>query len=157
MERSRMENPMVQNELRRSGGLTERLRDARTRANLQGRQLAQRTGWAPSKVSKLEMGQQVPTAEDVYAWLTACGSAASELRVAQAEVERIRKVYPELQEARRERDRAVSAYDIGAAYRRGFEDAVRKMRRALESFEPDEDPGEGAAADDQQRHSEGHA
>lgn len=47
------------------------LRGARERAGLTGQDLAVRAGWAHSKVSKLERGQQTPTAADVQAWTAA--------------------------------------------------------------------------------------
>jgi transcriptional regulator with XRE-family HTH domain len=52
--------------------LAARLRSLRTSAGLSGRQLAEFTRWAPSKVSKIEHVNQLPTAEDVRAWLAAC-------------------------------------------------------------------------------------
>jgi transcriptional regulator with XRE-family HTH domain len=50
-----------------------RLRDLRRDAGLTGRQLAERCGWAPSKVSKIEYGKQTPTEVDVRDWCLACG------------------------------------------------------------------------------------
>jgi len=49
-----------------------RLREVRHDARLTGRQLAERTGWHPSKVSKIESGKQTPTDADVEAWAGAC-------------------------------------------------------------------------------------
>jgi transcriptional regulator with XRE-family HTH domain len=49
-----------------------RLREVRHDARLTGRQLAERTGWHPSKVSKIEGGKQTPTDADVEAWAGAC-------------------------------------------------------------------------------------
>lgn len=49
-----------------------RLRDLRRDAGLTGRQLAAACGWVPSKVSKLELGQQAPTEDDVRQWCVAC-------------------------------------------------------------------------------------
>ncbi|SEL80710.1 helix-turn-helix domain-containing protein [Streptacidiphilus jiangxiensis] len=50
-------------------------------AGLNGKELAQRLGWAPSKVSRIEHGRQTPTAADLEAWAQACGEpdAAAEL------------------------------------------------------------------------------
>ncbi|MEU5724423.1 helix-turn-helix transcriptional regulator [Micromonospora sp. NPDC047738] len=31
-------------------------------------------GWAPSKVSRLENGRQMPAPADLYAWARACGA-----------------------------------------------------------------------------------
>ncbi|RVX43021.1 helix-turn-helix protein [Nonomuraea polychroma] len=49
-----------------------RLRDLRRDAGLTGRQLAAACGWVPSKVSKLELGKQVPTEDDIREWCLAC-------------------------------------------------------------------------------------
>ncbi|WP_194838555.1 helix-turn-helix transcriptional regulator [Nocardia sp. XZ_19_369] len=48
--------------------LGTRLRDLRKAAGLSGVQLAARAGWVPSKISKIERGQQTPTAEDLTVW-----------------------------------------------------------------------------------------
>lgn len=50
-----------------------RLRELRRDARLTGRQLAERTGWHPSKVSKVEGGKQTPTEADIEAWADTCG------------------------------------------------------------------------------------
>ncbi|SIR90191.1 helix-turn-helix domain-containing protein [Micromonospora avicenniae] len=63
-------------------GLADRLRALRTQAGLSGKQLADANGWAPSKVSRLENGRQMPAPADLYAWARACGAddtAAQEL------------------------------------------------------------------------------
>lgn len=53
--------------------LGARLRQLRTAAGLTGRQLAAVLGWAHSKVSKLENGQQTATIADLTAWAEATG------------------------------------------------------------------------------------
>lgn len=53
--------------------LGTRLRELRRDARLTGRQLAGRTGWHPSKISKVESGKQTPTDGDLEAWAGACG------------------------------------------------------------------------------------
>lgn len=55
----------------------QRLRVLRVEADLSGKELAERLGWAPSKVSKLEHGQQAATAADVAAWAEAVGASAA--------------------------------------------------------------------------------
>ncbi|MCW3813740.1 helix-turn-helix transcriptional regulator [Micromonospora sp. DR5-3] len=63
-------------------GLADRLRALRTQAGLSGKELAEANGWAPSKVSRLENGRQMPAPADLYAWARACGAddtAAQEL------------------------------------------------------------------------------
>jgi transcriptional regulator with XRE-family HTH domain len=49
-----------------------RLRDLRRDAGLTGRQLAEACEWGPSKVSKLELGRQTPSEEDVRDWCLVC-------------------------------------------------------------------------------------
>ncbi|EDY49980.1 helix-turn-helix domain-containing protein [Streptomyces clavuligerus] len=59
-----------------------RLRELRLEAGLTGRNLAERLGWQPSKVSRLENGKQTPAAADLTAWAAAVGHAevAAELK-----------------------------------------------------------------------------
>jgi transcriptional regulator with XRE-family HTH domain len=47
------------------------LRELRRGAGLNGKEFAERLGWMPSKVSKLELGQQTPTVTDLRAWAEA--------------------------------------------------------------------------------------
>jgi transcriptional regulator with XRE-family HTH domain len=54
-------------------GFGNRLRRLRENADLSGKQLAERLGWAASKVSRLENGRQTATAADVRAWGEALG------------------------------------------------------------------------------------
>jgi len=65
--------------LTQPGGLADRLRAARLRAGLTGKQLAAAHGWQQPKVSKIENGRQMPTPADVEAWLTTCGADAAEI------------------------------------------------------------------------------
>ncbi|MFG3207849.1 helix-turn-helix domain-containing protein [Streptomyces sp. NPDC048192] len=51
-----------------------RLRELRTEAGLQGKDLAERLGWQRSKVSRLENGKQTATAADLEAWALALGA-----------------------------------------------------------------------------------
>ncbi|WP_405844616.1 helix-turn-helix domain-containing protein [Streptomyces sp. NBC_01518] len=56
-----------------------RLRELRLSASdgrLTGTALARRLGWSNSKVSKLELGRQTATPEDLRAWAAACGQPA---------------------------------------------------------------------------------
>ena len=50
-----------------------RLRELRRDARLTGKQLAERNGWHPSKVSKIEGGKQTPAEADLRAWARSCG------------------------------------------------------------------------------------
>jgi len=49
-------------------GVATRLRALRVQAGLSGKDLADANGWAQSKVSRIENGQQMPSAEDIQAW-----------------------------------------------------------------------------------------
>lgn len=75
-------------------GLATRLRALRAQAGLSGKQVADANGWAQSKVSRIESGQQMAKPEDIVAWARTCGAgedaaggllnALSEARVASA-------------------------------------------------------------------------
>ncbi|WP_432171846.1 helix-turn-helix domain-containing protein [Streptomyces sp. 1222.5] len=51
--------------------LGARLRELRTEAGLEGKDLAARLGWQTSKVSRMQNGKQTPTREDLSAWARA--------------------------------------------------------------------------------------
>ncbi|SHL76295.1 helix-turn-helix domain-containing protein [Streptomyces yunnanensis] len=57
--------------------LGARLRELRTEAGLNGKDLAERLGWQRSKVSRLENGKQTPSREDLEAWAKAVGESAA--------------------------------------------------------------------------------
>ena len=59
--------------LNQPGGLAERLFAMRRAAGLTGARLAANLGWAPSKVSKIENGNQTPAADDIRVWAAECG------------------------------------------------------------------------------------
>lgn len=54
--------------------LAARLRALRAAAGLSGNRLAQQLGWPQPRVSKLETGKQIPTEDDLDAWVTATGA-----------------------------------------------------------------------------------
>lgn len=54
--------------------LAARLREIRLDAGLTGREVAARTGWQPSKVSRLENATTPPSDSDIRAWCEACGT-----------------------------------------------------------------------------------
>ncbi|MBT2675803.1 helix-turn-helix domain-containing protein [Streptomyces sp. ISL-14] len=56
--------------------LGARLRELRTEASLNGKDMAERLGWQRSKVSRLENGKQTATAADLDAWALAAGAPA---------------------------------------------------------------------------------
>ncbi|CAM3497734.1 helix-turn-helix domain-containing protein [Stackebrandtia soli] len=62
-------------------GLAERLLALREEAGLSGKELAARSGWEQSKVSRLENGKQRPSESDLTSWAAACGKpeAAADL------------------------------------------------------------------------------
>lgn len=60
--------------LQQPGGLAERLRQLQGRTP--GVEFAQRSGMRPSKVTKLRRGQQLPTEDDLRAWVGAAGAGA---------------------------------------------------------------------------------
>ena len=61
------------NSSRQPGGLAERLAGLRSAAGLKAVQLAESLGWARSKISKIENGNQVPSPDDIRAWTQATG------------------------------------------------------------------------------------
>jgi len=54
--------------------LAARLRALRAAAGLSGNRLAQQLDWPQPRVSKLETGKQIPTEDDLDAWVTATGA-----------------------------------------------------------------------------------
>lgn len=56
--------------------LGKRLRELRQAAGFNGRKLAESLSWPPSKVSKLETGQQTPSEDDIYKWTRATNGEA---------------------------------------------------------------------------------
>ncbi|MFF9171730.1 MULTISPECIES: helix-turn-helix domain-containing protein [unclassified Streptomyces] len=56
--------------------IAEQLREIRRDAGLSGREVAARTGWQPSKVSRLQSATTPPSDEDIRAWCLACDAEA---------------------------------------------------------------------------------
>jgi len=56
--------------------LGKRLRELRQQARLNGKQLAESLSWPPSKISKLELGRQTPTDDDIRSWTRATNAEA---------------------------------------------------------------------------------
>jgi transcriptional regulator with XRE-family HTH domain len=54
--------------------LGARLREIRVDAGLTGKDLARRSGWHSSKVSKIEYARQAPSLADIHAWCEHCGA-----------------------------------------------------------------------------------
>ena len=61
--------------------LGQELRRLRERTGLSGNQFAKRIGWHQTRVSKLELGQQFPTEDDIRAWSAAVGDTAATERL----------------------------------------------------------------------------
>ncbi len=64
----------LQERLTRPTGLSTRLHQLRRDARLTGASLASAADWPQSKISKVELGKQMPTEDDVTAWATICGA-----------------------------------------------------------------------------------
>lgn len=68
--------PPVADWLGQPDGLAARLREIRTQAGLTGIQLAEAAGWSgQSRVSKIERARQMPTTDDVDAWVRVCAAS----------------------------------------------------------------------------------
>lgn len=65
-------------ERRRLGQALRRLRE---QTGLSGNQFAQRLGWHQTKVSKLELGQQFPTEDDIRTWADTAGDTDAATRL----------------------------------------------------------------------------
>lgn len=84
----------VNEQLNQPGGLAERLfRMRKAVAGLTGDKLAADLHWPRSKVSKIENGRQMPSAEDIRAWTQACGrpEEADELAALLADVQSVHR------------------------------------------------------------------
>jgi transcriptional regulator with XRE-family HTH domain len=80
--------------------LGQRLRDLRTDAHLTGRELAMRTGWHYTKVSKIEHGTTMPAEADLELWCFHC-TAQAELPDLIAAARNVERMYAELRRLHR--------------------------------------------------------
>src|SRR5881394_621522 len=71
-EGTRLTTPAYQRERRR---LAEALKALRVGAGLSGARLSELLGWQQSKVSKIETRKQLPSEEDIAAWVGATGGS----------------------------------------------------------------------------------
>ncbi len=71
-----MQDPKQQQWLLEPGGIAARLRTLQGKTT--GVEFAQRTGMATSKVSKLRLGQQLPTEDDIRTWVQAAGGTEAD-------------------------------------------------------------------------------
>ena len=67
----------VNERLKQPGGLAERLYGLRRDAGLTQVELAAGLGWPATKISKIENGNQPPSAEDIRTWAARCGHPES--------------------------------------------------------------------------------
>jgi transcriptional regulator with XRE-family HTH domain len=101
-----------------------RLRELRRDARMTGRQLAERAGWHPSKVSKIEAGRQTPTDADVEAWTAAIGRPEltgefiALLRTLEEHYVQFRRMF---RTGMASRQRAIAEIEAGATVVRNFE------------------------------------
>ena len=99
--------------------LGSHLRQLRRDTGLNGKTFAERLGWMPSKVSKLELGQQTPSQEDLRAWVEAAGQPEAGEALA-AELAAMESFYQEYRRRLRSgmRFRQQEAFDVEAKARR---------------------------------------
>lgn len=135
-----MENAYFKAEMLKPAGLAEQLVSARKNANLTGKTLGHRTGFQPSKISKIELGQQIPSAEDVHAWLTACAATTEQIQNAQTEL----RMLQSFRSAWSQRSAIPAAgltdelrLTLADAYQLGYEAALADMRRQLGQLSTD--------------------
>lgn len=104
------------------------LRQVREDAGISGRALAESLEWAPSKVSKLENGQQTATPADVLAWTRATGTVPDVLERLLAELEHARFEYAawrqQLADGTRARQHSRLRAEAEVGLIRAFEPAV---------------------------------
>lgn len=61
------------------GAVGARLRELRAREGISGVGLAARLGWVQSKISRIETGRQLPSDDDIRAWVAATGTGEAVL------------------------------------------------------------------------------
>ncbi|WP_406365325.1 helix-turn-helix domain-containing protein [Streptomyces sp. NBC_00645] len=107
--------------------LGARLRELRADSGLTGKALAAGLGWPASKISKIELGKQSPTVDDLRVWTDAVGAAdalpelTSRLRTLETQYAAWRR---QLAAGVRARQEAWHVTESGAAEVRNFESAV---------------------------------
>ncbi|MEV6984180.1 helix-turn-helix transcriptional regulator [Sphaerisporangium sp. NPDC051017] len=107
--------------------LGARLRELRRAAGLNGKQLAQAVGWVATKVSKIELGRQTPSEEDIRTWATACG-ADREIRSLIAQLNSLESAYAawqrQLRSGTRDQQKKIEAIEAKTDLIRTFEPAT---------------------------------
>nr|WP_275941477.1 helix-turn-helix transcriptional regulator [Planosporangium mesophilum] len=113
------------------GGLADRLRNLRTAAGMAGKDLAEMLGWAPSKVSRLENGRQMPSTEDIAVW-------AQATRAGDEDAEDLRLLLNDAQTVHRDWRRRMSRGQV--AVQKDYNDLVANSTR-IRYFETTWIPG----------------
>ena len=111
-------NP-IEDWLNQPDGLANRLRNLRAQAGLSGKELAGRTGWQPSKVSRLENGRQTPASADLTTWAQACNAS-------EAETDDLQRLLDEMQTVRRDWRRRMRRGQV--AVQASYNELVRNAR-----------------------------
>jgi len=114
-ERLPTQSVAVEREL---GRLAKRLRSLRLGAGLTGTELARKTGWSQSKVSKTETGAQSPTEADVREWAHAVGASKRITADLVAQAKRARTDHTVWDESLRKDSIQWEAFDQETACRR---------------------------------------
>ncbi|GII23805.1 helix-turn-helix domain-containing protein [Planosporangium mesophilum] len=120
-----------QDRLTQPGGLADRLRNLRTAAGMAGKDLAEMLGWAPSKVSRLENGRQMPSTEDIAVW-------AQATRAGDEDAEDLRLLLNDAQTVHRDWRRRMSRGQV--AVQKDYNDLVANSTR-IRYFETTWIPG----------------
>jgi transcriptional regulator with XRE-family HTH domain len=102
------------------------LRALRLAAGLRGKELAAAVGWPPSRVSRLELGQQTPTRSDLAEWVQACSASTAALDDLTAQLAQVETFY---RDWRRQLRAGVHARQRSLADEEG-------RTRVLRGFEP---------------------
>lgn len=111
-------NPKIQAILTGPNGLAYQLQQARGATT--GREFSKRAGWPPSKISKIELGQQWPSEEDLVEWA----------RVAEVDDARLREWQALLHAAEASRRDLVSQVRAGnRAVQRGINRMIEETKQ----------------------------
>jgi transcriptional regulator with XRE-family HTH domain len=107
-----------------------RLRGMRRDAGLTGKDLAARLGWLPSKISKIETGQQTPTADDLRHWTDALGRSGELVELVQ-QVHALESFYAPWRRQLRP----------GMQFRQAEAARLEEAARLIRAYEPNYIPG----------------
>jgi hypothetical protein len=106
------------------------------------------TNGAGEKISKIELGQQIPTAADIHAWLAACSATAQQIQQAQTELQNVHSS----RSALRQRSAIPAAgltddlpLTLADAFQLGYEAALADVRRQLGTLSAETARNHGSA------------